>query len=203
MMLPILYSFRRCPYAMRARLAIAAAYETVILREVSLKAKPQAMLAISPAATVPVLQLPSGDVLSQSLDIMCWAQGDEWLNPAAQELLRHNDGAFKKALDCYKYAERFPEFSAQHYRAQGEVFLAVIESRLFCHDFLMSSQASPVDWAIFPFVRQFAAVDAAWFEHSQYVATQRWLGHWLASELFDRVMQRYPVWHEGDATIIF
>ena len=108
-MLPILYSFRRCPYAMRARLAIRACEVPVILREVSLKSKPQAMLAISPKATVPVVQLPDGRVLEQSLDVMVWAAGDAWLTDDAPAWIARNDGYFKAALDRYKYADPFPE----------------------------------------------------------------------------------------------
>jgi glutathione S-transferase len=202
-MCPILYSFRRCPYAIRARWAIKAAGASVILREVSLKNKPDAMLAISPKGTVPVLLLPDGQVMEQSLDIIIWATGSAWLSDAARELIKQNDEAFKQALDLYKYAERFPEFDASVYRARGELFLARLEALLLRHRFLMGAFVTPVDWAIAPFVRQFVAVDEAWFTGTSYGAVRQWLADLLASELFAKVMVRYPPWCEDDVDVIF
>lgn len=128
-MLPILYSYRRCPYAMRARMALSYAGIPVEIREISLKQKPAHMLQVSPKGTVPVLVLPDGQVIEQSLEIMHWAlqqhDADGWLSadpPHAALLIAENDGAFKQHLDRYKYAIRFPEYPAEHYRAQGELF---------------------------------------------------------------------------------
>lgn len=161
--LPILYSFRRCPYAMRARTAIraaiSAAQRLVIVREIALKDKPQALRDISPKATVPVLLLPDGRVLEQSLDIMLWALGDDWFTADAQKLIAWNDGEFKRALDGYKYPERFTELTQDVYRERGEVFLQEIEQRLQASPFLAGAQISALDWAILPFVRQFAGVN--------------------------------------------
>jgi len=135
---PIFYSFRRCPHAMRARLAIATAGIMVELREIELRNKPEAMLAVSPKGTVQVLQFENGSVIDESLDIMLWAldQNDPerlleaaWLEDA-MHLIHKNDGEFKTALDRYKYADRTLEYSAGHYRQQGEVFLSKLESRL-------------------------------------------------------------------------
>ena len=176
--IPILYSFRRCPYAMRARLAIAYANVAVELREVELRNKPQAMLLVSPKATVPVLQLKNGRVLDESLDIMLWAlqQNDpeHWLKVAgldhAKALIRGNDELFKYYLDRYKYADRYPAYSELYYRQQGELFLADLESLLTQRTYLSGDQFSLADAAILPFIRQFCAVEPAWFKDSPYPA---------------------------------
>ncbi len=200
--LPILYSFRRCPYAMRARLAIAYSNVDVELREVELRNKPQAMLLISPKATVPVLQLENSRVLDESLDIMLWAlqQNDpkHWLNSAsldhAKALIRRNDEPFKYFLDRYKYADRYPAYSELYYRQQGELFLADLESLLTQRAYLCGEHFSLADAAILPFIRQFCAVDPAWFKASPYPALRQWLNHFLASSLFEQVMTRYSYW---------
>ena len=203
MMLPILYSFRRCPYAMRVRLAIRACAVPVILREVSLKSKPQAMLAISPKATVPVVQLPDGRVLEQSLDVMVWAAGDAWLTDDAPAWIARNDGYFKAALDRYKYAERFPEQPMEVYRAQGEVFLMELNERLSRQRFLGGEMPSALDWAIFPFVRQFAGVDRVWFNALPFRQLINWLTYWQESDLFASIMAHHQPWQQGDPEIVF
>lgn len=202
--LPILYSYRRCPYAMRARMALWAAKIQVELREVSLREKPQHLLQISPKGTVPVLHLADGTVLEQSLDIMRWAllQNDArgWLKGdmlMADSLISVNDGEFKKALDRYKYPERYPEQSALFYREQGEQFLQRLEALLAEHLFLLGDSASMADVAIFPFIRQFAAVDAQWFGQSDYPRLREWLAGWVEGELFAEVMQKFPTYIEG------
>lgn len=201
--LPVLYSFRRCPYAIRARLAIAYAGIPVEIREVSLKNKPDSMLAISPKGTVPVLHLPNGGVIEESIDIMRWAltqnDPDNWqaVSADAYALIEWNDGDFKFYLDRYKYAERFPEFSKQHYRQQAALFLAELEQRLTSADYLCGKHLSMPDAAIFPFIRQFAAVDDTWFRSSGYPALNRWLAALLNSALFTEVMIKYPPWTSG------
>lgn len=201
MALPILYSYRRCPYAMRARMAIWAANIQVEVREISLREKPAHLLQISPKGTVPVLQLPDGTVLEQSLDIMQWAlvQSDPqgWLNAdpeAVNALITINDGDFKKALDRYKYPDRYPEHTQAFYREQGEQFLQQLEHALTQHTFLLGASASMADIAIFPFIRQFAAVDAEWFAGSDYAKLRVWLEGWLQSPLFEKVMQKFPTY---------
>ncbi len=203
--LPILYSFRRCPYAMRARLAIAYAGVAVELREVELRNKPQAMLLISPKATVPVLQLESGRVLDESLDIMLWAlqQNDpeHWLNAAglghAKALIQRNDEQFKYYLDRYKYADRYPAYSELYYRQQGELFLAELEDLLTQRAYLCGEYFSLADAALLPFIRQFCAVDPIWFKSSPYPLIRQWLNNFLASSLFEQVMTKYPCWQAG------
>jgi glutathione S-transferase len=204
MSLPILYSYRRCPYAMRARMALWAAQIQVELREVSLREKPQHLLQISPKATVPVLQSTDGIVLEQSLDIMRWAlqQNDThgWLKgdmAMADALISVNDGEFKKALDRYKYPERYPEQLPLFYRQQGEQFLQRLEALLTEQRFLLDDSASIADVAIFPFIRQFAAVDAEWFAHSSYSRLREWLAEWMEGELFAEVMQKFPTYTES------
>lgn len=200
MTLPILYSYRRCPYAMRARMALYYSGIETEIREIVLKQKPAQMLALSPKGTVPVLVLEDGAVIDESLDIMRWAlarhdpQGwlqDEALNAV---LIAENDGSFKQALDRYKYAVRFPEHPAEVYRAAGERFLAALEIRLRQHANLLGDAPRLADVAIFPFVRQFAGVDPAWWETASYPALRAWLTGWTSSSLFEHVMRKHEVW---------
>jgi glutathione S-transferase len=199
---PVLYSFRRCPYAMRARLAIKASGINVELREILLTDKPTQMLKISEKATVPVLQLIDGSVIDESIDIMVWCLNqndslnllDEQILKEAQQLIKLNDGEFKSALDKYKYAVRFPEHSEVEYRKDAEFFLDTLDNKLKRHQYLLSSKVSIADYAIFPFIRQFASVDKAWFEQSQYHYLIEWLNGLIKSELFNDVMKKYKVW---------
>ena len=206
---PILFSFRRCPYAMRARLAIARAGVAVELREVELRNKPQAMLNASPKGTVPVLVLPSGQVIDESLDIMQWALAindpQDWLNTQteAHALISYNDNEFKYYLDRYKYADRYPEYSAEHYRNQGELFLTKLEALLQKTAFLLGEHFGLADAAIVPFIRQFAAVDSNWFPTAPYPRLQAWLQDFLDSALFNGVMQKYQPWEHGMPAVIF
>ena len=174
----------------------------VEVREIALRDKPQAMLLASPKATVPVLVLPDGSVLEQSLDIMYWAlqqhDPEAWyeatLASEMQALIDINDGAFKRALDRYKYPERHPQASQAEHRLAGETFLQQLEAQLNKHPFLFKQQPCMADIAIFPFVRQFAAVDATWFEQSPYHNVRRWLQDLCNSSLFMNIMQKYPLW---------
>ena len=204
--LPILYSFRRCPYAIRARLALLQAGVEVELREVDLRHKPAELLACSPAATVPVLDLGGGQVLSESLDIVRWAlaqqDSDGWLargEPARdQRLVALTDGEFKHWLDRTKYAERFPEHSASVYRAAAErCLIELLEAALGASGHLGGEAPNWADAAIFPFVRQFAGIDTAAWAASPWPATQRWLADWLNSARFATCMIKQPVWQSG------
>jgi glutathione S-transferase len=212
MSFPILYSFRRCPYAIRARMALAYAGIVCELREVSLRRKPDAMLEISPKGTTPVLQLLNGCVLEESLDIMHWAMAqhdpDGWtvLDQVSltlgHELIAANDQEFKQNLDHYKYFQRFPESPQAVYRSQAEVYLQILENLLQKHQFLLSDRITLGDVAIFPFIRQFAHVDLAWFESSPYEYLRQWLSWHEASELFQHVMQKSEVW-EPEQPMVF
>jgi len=205
--LPILYTFRRCPYAIRARLAIKVSNIQVEIREVLLKDKPAEMLSISPKGKVPVLELPDGTVIDESRDIMSWALKQSTTENVKLEetnnLIDLNDGDFKQALDHYKYADRYPEHAIETYRQHGEVFLRLLEEKLTQHHYLMGSQVSFVDMAIFPFIRQFAYVDKDWFDQSAYKNLQNWLEKSLNTKLFHRVMKKYPRWQAGDNIQLF
>ena len=199
-----LYSFRRCPYAMRARLAIAYSKQTVLLREIILKEKPPEMLKLSNKGTVPVLETSNGEVLDESLDIMVWAilknDPEQWLSgnlSAMLALIDENDFEFKAWLDKYKYAVRFPEHNEEYYREQCEEFLIQLEQRLVASSYLFSDKLSLADIAIFPFVRQFSLVNEEWFQESPYPCLQKWLEKLITSPLFHSIMQKYPTWLES------
>jgi glutathione S-transferase len=198
--LPVLYSFRRCPYAIRARMAVFNAGINVELHEVSLKHKPQAMLTASPKGTVPVLCV-AGKVIDESLDIMRWALSihdpDHWYcaysetdKLIAQRLIHENDTDFKSWLDKFKYAERFPDHSADFYRQQCEAFLQTLDQRLQQQAYLLTTTLSFADVAIFPFVRQFSMVEKTWFDQCGYMHLRRWLNSLLDLALFKRVMAK-------------
>ncbi len=197
-----LYSFRRCPYAMRARMALRYSGVAVDIVEVSLKAKPAEMLALSGKGTVPVLNA-DGRVIDESLDIMRWAlaQNDpqDWLlkgDPDAAEqiapLIEQNDQVFKVHLNRYKYAERYPEQPMEVYRSEGEVFLQRLEALLEGRDYLLAGHPSLADVALMPFVRQFAHVDRDWFAQTPHRRLQAWLQRLLGSDLFTSIMKKYP-----------
>ena len=199
MSLHTLYSFRRCPYAMRARMALRYSGVPLSIIEVSLKAKPVEMLAASPKGTVPVLVCADGRVIEQSLEIMRWALGqndpDLWLppdRPLIHELIDENDTRFKVLLDRYKYAVRYPEYPMEHYRAQGAAFLQRLESLLEHAPYLTGATLTLADVALAPFIRQFAHVDRDWFVQAPYPQLQAWLERLLASELVTAVMAKHP-----------
>lgn len=206
---PILYSFRRCPYAMRARLALAVSEQAFEHREILLRDKPPQMLAASPEGTVPVLVLPDGEVMAQSLDIMRWAlerhdpQG--WLGPpleAMQQLISVNDGLFKHHLDRYKYPNRHPDehagdiaaFAAAS-RDAAALHLAALERQL--DGWLFGVGPSLADMALLPFVRQFAHTDPTWFAAQPWPRLAAWLARFETSDLYSAVMVKHPLWQAG------
>ena len=202
---PVLYSFRRCPYAMRARLALAVSGMRVELREVKLSAKPDALLAASPKGTVPVLVLPDGTVIEESLEIMHWALGQSdpegWLERDDAALIAANDGPFKHDLDRYKYPERHGSDPLVH-RAAGLDFLRLLDARLADGGQLCGVERGLADMALMPFVRQFAGVDREWFDAQSLAHLQRWLAEHLASDLFAAIMVRPRPWAEGDEPLV-
>lgn len=210
-----LYSFRRCPYAMRARLGLLFAELKVELREIELKNKPAPMLAISPKGTVPVLELLAQNgsqqrVIEESREILEWAlqQNDPHglLNNTpsqANALLEQNDKEFKYWLDRYKYADRFPELTQIEYRERGEVFLQTLENLLMQHKYLLGNKISSSDLGIMPFVRQFAHVNKDAFYALPYPKLQQWLATWLEHPLFQQAMVKFKPWQEGDAMVVF
>ena len=207
--LPILYSFRRCPYAMRARMAIWASDTTVSLREVVLRYKPAALIEASPKATVPVLVLSNGTVIEESLAIIDWALEQNYPNswcdasPETAALINACDGGFKGWLDKYKYADRYPEQSAVYYREQAEEFIGELEQRLSAQRWLGGERATRADVAVFPFVRQFAGVDPTWWLDAPYPTVRTWLNDWLMSDTFTGVMAKYPPWQPDEPEVMF
>jgi glutathione S-transferase len=201
---PVLYSFRRCPYAMRARLALLASGQPYELREVALSHKPPEMLAASPKGTVPVLVLPSGQVIDQSLEIMQWAlelaDPLQWLPQGAldtaqvSELVARCDGPFKVALDRYKYPNRYALPDGLQHRAQGAEFLQTLEAKLQPTLFLNDAHFGLADAAIAPFVRQFAHTDPQWFAAQPWGRLQSWLQTFEDSTLFAQAMVKLPQW---------
>ena len=197
---------------MRARLALCQAGVPVELREVDLKRKPAALLALSPAATVPVLDVEPGTVLVQSLDILRWALAqrdtEHWLTRGDsafnQWLVHTNDGDFKQALDRYKYANRHPQRTQADYREDAvRLLIAPLEAKLGQGRFVGGDGPCWADVAVFPFVRQFAAVDAAWWDSSPWTTTRHWLRGWQDSPLFSDCMSKQAVWTPGDTPVRF
>jgi glutathione S-transferase len=211
MRLPVLYSFRRCPYAMRARLALDQAGEPCVLREVDLKAKPAEMLAASRKATVPVLVRPDGTVLEESLDIMLWALGRNdplgWLVPETGRLqdmlalIDDADGPFKDHLDRFKYHVRYHDVDRNAEWRGAVAFLEELEVRLG-GGALFGNRPTLADMAIFPFVRQLANSDRALFDALPLPRLERWLEEHVLSQCFQRVMQKRPAWRRGDEEVI-
>lgn len=203
---PILYSFRRCPYAIRARLALLASGTSCEIREVKLSAKPDDLIAVSAKATVPVLVLPDGTVIDQSLDIMRWALArndpEKWLDRADFALIETNDGAFKHHLDRYKYPNRHASDPLEH-RSAGLAILERLEARLATSTNLSGAAPGLTDAAIMPFIRQFAATDRDWFVAQALPHLQAWLERHLISKRFEAIMIRLTPWQPGDAPIIF
>lgn len=204
-MTPILYSFRRCPYAIRARLALAASGVTVELREILLRDKPAAFLGASPSGTVPCLLTDNGGI-DESLDIMLWAlrQNDPegWLDmpQAGHDWIAHNDGPFKHALDRVKYASRYPKEGSAAHLADACTHLAALDAALGAWLF---DRATLADYAMLPFVRQFALINKPWFDAQDWPRLQGWLARFLASDRFAKVMTKAPVWAEGHAPRLF
>jgi len=211
--LPVLYSFRRCPYAMRARLALLASGTECELREIVLRDKADELLAASPKATVPVLVAADGTVFEQSLDIMIWALNrddpDQWLTPtvadpgAMMALIARADSEFKGNLDRYKYNSRHSPDVSVAARDTGLAFLGDLNTLLAKHKFLFGSRISLADMAIAPFVRQFAQVDRDWFDSLSISFVQNWLNWFLNSNEFNTVMTKYPKWQAGDPVTVF
>lgn len=204
---PVLYSFRRCPYAMRARMALAISGTSCRLREVELRNKPAELIAASPKGTVPVLVTETSHVIDESLAIMRWALArndpEHWLAGDDPELIARNDGPFKQALDRYKYPNRYGLSDPLPHREAGGESLVSLNQILEKSPYLTGNHRALADIAIFPFVRQFAEVDRGWFDSLPLAALQRWLGEHLASALFVAVMTRYAPWRTGQPEPLF
>lgn len=221
MTLPVLYSLRHCPFAMRARIAIFKSKQPVELRDVKLANKPAAMLKASPKGTVPILVLSASKVIDESLDVMLWSlnqsdpdnllfndQRGQGLHETANlsDLLRFiqvYDDEFKACLERYKCAKRYHEANLHECRQACEVYIKDIEQRLGEHTYVYGEDESLADIAIFPFIRQFAKVERQWYVQSSYTNVKRWLNAYLQSAMFNKVMAPYPIWQEGSEPVIF
>jgi len=213
-MLPVLYSFRRCPYAIRARIALYYSGVQCELREVVLKSKPPALLSVSPKGTVPVMLLNNSasssngvTLIEESIDIVEWAlkqsDPDGWLAYSVDdELIINCDDNFKYWLDRYKYADRFQENTQEYYFEKGCDFLSRLELSLQNTPYLNSSKVSVLDVSIFPFVRQFAFVDKEKFDALAFTKLKEWLDNLLESTLFLSVMKKYPMWVEDESDLV-
>ena len=200
---PILYSFRRCPYAMRARLAISSARRTVVLREVVLRDKPEAMIAVSPKATVPVLILPDGQVIDESYDVMNWALGDDGASAEERALVMQCDAEFKPYLDQYKYPNKQETYDRDQTLTNAGKYLSLLDERLEKNDFLFGDDRGFADIGIAPFVRQFAHVDRDWFLESEWKNVIRWYREFIEWDGFKSIMTKHPQWVDGDPVTLF
>lgn len=205
---PVLYSFRRCPYAMRARLSIASARLEVELREIILRDKPAEMLAASPKGTVPVLI--ADRLVEESLDVMHWALGQsdpeglmQDLTDEAHTLISDCDGSFKTALDRTKYAVRYPDLDASESRAEAAAFIETLDTILNGKPWLFGDNPSLADLAILPFVRQFAHTDLEWWDAQAFRHAQGWLANFKTSDRFKSIMTKYTPWKAGDDVVLF
>ncbi|MEP0391598.1 MAG: glutathione S-transferase [Erythrobacter sp.] len=208
--LPVLYSFRRCPYAMRARMALWAAGVTVELREVKLANKPPELIEASTKATVPVLDLGRGTIVDESIAVMRWAlrQSDPegWIAGDDAELLAEADGPFKHHLDRYKYPNRYesePGFGPVDHQAEGLAILKRWDARLSKQGQLCRETRSLADIALFPFIRQFANHNRDWFDAQDLPHLHPWLAAHLSSPLFASIMPKFAPWQQGDGPVKF
>ena len=199
---PILYSFRRCPYAMRARMSLLESRVEVELREVILRDRPEHMMDISPKGTVPVLLLPDGAVIEESLDIMLWSLDESWLAGDWKELIDVNDGDFKHHLDRYKYNNRYENvLSSEEHREHALSILKTYDERLSNQAYLCGDSISLADLALSPFVRQFANTDRGWFDQLPLLHLHNWLIGILEGDLFKSCMVKHKQWQNGQVPI--
>tara|TARA_B100000519_G_scaffold22600_1_gene15995 strand:+ start:1347 stop:2000 length:654 start_codon:yes stop_codon:yes gene_type:complete len=209
--LPILYSFRRCPYAMRARMAIHISGQRCELREVLLRDKPPSMLEYSAKGTVPVLILQDGKVIDESLDVIDWALNlndpDDWQRSKdtkkTKELIKINDGEFKYHLDRYKYSKRYDNEDPEFHRKKCLKFIESINNELNNSEYIFDDNISYADIVLLPFIRQFRIADIEWFDSLPYDNLKKWLSSFLNSSLLNSIMKKYDLWKEGDKSIVF
>ena len=212
--LPVLYSLRQCPYAMRARLSLLLAEQAVLLRDVVMDNKPNEMLTASPKGTVPVLALADGTVLEQSIDIMLWAlnesdprdllQREQPESLAAMlKFIEENDNDFVAVLNKYKAASRYKDGKKEHYRDNCKPFIDALERRLEEHGSLFGDKPSLADYAVLPFVRQFSRVDRAWFIRTDYQKLQKWLATHFSDPIYSKAMIKVPQWLESKEDLVF
>lgn len=226
MALPVLYSLRNCPYAMRARMAVYKSGQIVALRDLVLSNKPKEMIAASAKATVPILVLSESKVIDESVDIMLWALSESDPNNMLRidqcvqqyneternipqkfdeilSLIYLFDNEFKPSLEAYKCAKRYHEDNVQECREVCETYIDNLEQRLTQHSYLIDDQESLADIALVPFIRQFAKVERQWYLQSPYSRVRKWLNQYLQSAMFNKVMAKYPLWSNEQPDIKF
>ncbi len=212
--LPILYSLRRCPYAMRGRMGIALSQQKVLLREIVTKDKPSELLASSPKGTVPVLVLPDGQIIEQSLDVMNWAlqqndpqdllrSSNPTLSQQVHQLIKTNDEDFIGHLEKYRASVRYRNIDVEQRRQACEAFISQLEALLTDQPYFFGETPSLADFAVMPFVSQFVRVEKKWFVQSEYQNVGRWLRAHLESKLYTQVMKQYPLWNETKQYCVF
>lgn len=203
--LPVLYSLRNCPFAMRARMAIYRSQVPVLLRDIVLSDKPPEMLEASPKGTVPVVVTSHGTVIEESAEVMLWALSENdpedlllSTNPdmldSIRGLIHQFDTEFKPCLEAYRAAKRYHEPNLVECRQACEKYLCELEDRLTQHSFLMADQESLADLALLPFIRQFARVERQWYLQSPYPKLRQWLNQYLQSKMFSKVMTKHELW---------
>ncbi|MBV1911445.1 MAG: glutathione S-transferase [Kangiellaceae bacterium] len=216
---PILYSLQHCPYAMRARMGVLLSEQPVYLRAIILKNKPREMLEASPKGTVPVLVFDNQDssklkVIDESLDVMLWAlrknDPSNLLYSNQPDMLKEMlyliilfDTEFKPCLERYKSAKRYHGSNREDCRLACEKYIALLEKMLYENKYVVGEQLSLVDYAILPYIRQFARVERQWYLASPYPKTKHWLKSHLESPVFSKIMKKYPLWLEGHDVVIF
>ena len=214
MNLPILYSLRRCPYCVRARLSLLLAQQSVMLRDVVTSNLPAEMLKASPKGTVPVLVMSDSSVIDESLDIMLWAlRQNDPLNlllsdrfddsQSMMAIIAQNDNEFVPVLDKYKIASRYHHSNEVEYRDKCIQFLRVIEQRLESRTYIMGNKASLADYAVLPFMRQFSRVDRKWFLNAPFPKLQQWLTRLYQDPLYSKAMTQYPRWLDNREDCLF
>ncbi|MCZ4339448.1 glutathione S-transferase [Shewanella colwelliana] len=212
--LPIIYSLRNCPFAMRARIAIYKSQQPVLLRDIVLKDKPQEMLVASPKGTVPVLITPNGTVIEESFEVMLWAlsmsdpddllfSGDDEMLASMQTLIYRFDNEFKRCLENYKCAKRYSETNVIECRQACEVYIAQLEQLLTAHQYLLADRESLADIALLPFIRQFARVERQWYLQAPYPHVRQWLNRYLQSKMFSKVMTKHQLWLPNRSDLLF
>lgn len=214
MSLPILYSLRQCPYAMRARLGLLLAQQPVMLRDIIMTNIPEEMFEASPKGEVPVLVLDDGTVIDESIDIMRWAlqindpqdllyKNYPSLIEETKIFINFNDNEFVDALKKYKAASRYHDVAEVERRKECEVFIKDIEIRLSQHEYIFGDVPSLADYAILPFIRQFSRVDRKWYLQSPYPKLRKWLERHYKNPLFSKAMKKYPQWLDEKENVLF
>lgn len=212
MSLPILYSLRQCPYAMRARLGLLLAQQPVMLRDIVMTNIPEEMFEASPKGEVPVLVLGDGTVIDESIDIMRWAlnindpqdllyKHHSNLIEEIKNFIKHNDNKFVEALKKYKAASRYHDNAEVERREECEIFIQDVEGRLSKQKYIFGDEPSLADYAILPFIRQFSRVDRKWFLQSPYQKLRNWLERHYQNPLFSKAMKKYPQWLDAKEDI--